>query len=191
MTERDVPLTPDDPWWVPVTDDLLASSEADQWRGLVESFEPTPHQAGREMAVWLCDAVQRETVPEETYAIRTSNELLGFFAVKRARVKLSFRALPLFELRKRVANREPQPGLILVSIARAASTPAGFGHVLFEHALGVALDTKDIVAIFVQPDNDEVAKMWRDSYKFRPMDDPETPGLLYFPVDPAPEANWP
>jgi hypothetical protein len=145
------------------------------------------------MARWLRDAVHQGTMTEETYAIRTNDELLGFFAVERANVKISFRARPLFELRKRMGNRnrQPQPGLILVSIVRAASTPAGFGHVLFDNALGVALEDPDIVAICVQPDNDEVSRLWRNSYNFRPMDDPEIPGLLYFPVDPAPEANWP
>jgi hypothetical protein len=145
------------------------------------------------MARWLRDAVHQGTIPDETYAIRTPDELLGFLAVRRGLVKISSRAGPFFELRKRLANRnrQPQPGLVLVSIARATSTPARFGHVLFDYALGVALEDPDIVAICVQPDNDAVSRLWRDSYNFRPMDDPELPGLLYFPVDPAPEALWP
>ena len=146
MTEPDAPTPPDDAWWVPLTDDLLASSEGDQWIELVDSFEPASHTAGHEMAGWLRDAVHRGTIPEETYALRTPDELLGFFAVKRARVKISFRVWPFFELRKRVANREPQPGLILESIARDASTPSHFGHILFDYALGVALEDPDIVA---------------------------------------------
>ena len=77
MTERDVSPTPDDAWWVHVTDELLASSEADQWRALTEGFEPTPHHAGGEMARWLRDAVHQGTMTEETYAIRTNDELLG------------------------------------------------------------------------------------------------------------------
>ncbi len=191
MTERDVPTTPDDAQWVRLSDELLASSEAEQWREMADSFEPIPHDAGFAMAHWLCDAAHQGAMPAETYALRLGDELLGFFAVERARVKISFRARPLFELRKRMAHRDPQPGLILLSIARARSTPMGFGHVLFDHALGVALEDPAVVAIFVRPDNDDVSRMWRDSYHFRPMDDPEMPGLLYFPVDPAPEAEWP
>jgi hypothetical protein len=191
MTDPDVPTTPNDARWVLLSDELLASDGGDELHALVERFEPAPHETGHQMAQWLVEAVAARSVPEETYALRTHDELLGFFAVRRAQVKLSWRAWPLFELRKRVSKRQPISGLILSSIVRAASTPPGFGRILFDYALGVALSDPQIAAVVLQPENEAVSCLWRDTYDFRPMDHPETPGLLYFPVDPAPEATWP
>jgi hypothetical protein len=191
MTHPDVLTTPDDARWVLLSDKLLASDEGDELHVLVKQFEPAPHEAGYQMAHWLAEAFAAGSVPEETYALRTDDELLGFFAVRRAQVKLSWRAWPLFELRKRVSKRQPIPGLTLSSIVGAASTPPGFGRILFDYALAVALRDPQIAAVVLQPENDEVSCLWRDTYDFRPMDHPETPGLLYFPVDPAPEATWP
>jgi ribosomal protein S18 acetylase RimI-like enzyme len=192
MTERDDdPVIPDDARWTHLSNDLLASSEAEELRDMAESFEPVPYEAGFEMARWLCDGVAQGVMPEETHLIHTDDELLGFFAVRRALVKISFKAWPLFELRRRIENRDPQLGLMLVSIVRSCTTDAGFGQALFDHALGLAFEDRNIVAIFVQPDNDGVSRMWQESYKFRRMEDREMPGLLYYPVDKAPEALWP
>jgi hypothetical protein len=191
MTDPDVPTTPDNARWVRLSDEMLASDEGSELRALVEQFEPTPHEAGRQMAQWLAEAFAAGSVPEETYALHTDDRLLGFFAVRRAQIKLSWRAWPLFELRKRVSKRQPIPGLILSSIVRAASTPPGFGRILFDYALAVALRDQQIAAVVLQPENEAVSRLWRKTYDFRPMDHPETPGLLYFPVDPAPGATWP
>jgi hypothetical protein len=191
MTDPDVPTTPENARWVHLSDELLASDQGNELRALVEQFKPAPQEAGRRMAQWLAEAVAAGSVPEETYALRTDDELLGFFAVQRAQVKLSWRAWPLFELRKRVSKRQPIPGLILSSIVRAASTPPGFGRILFDYALGVALSDPQIAAVVLQPENEDVSRLWQGTYDFRPMDHPETPRLLYFPVDPAPDAMWP
>jgi len=159
---------------------------------MADNFDPVPEDAGFAMARWLCEGIEQRKMPEETYVLCLGDEILGFFAVRRARVKISFKSWPLFELRRRIANHEPLPGLVLVSFVRSNNaTEAGFGQALFDYALGVALDDPAVVAIFVDPDNPDVSRMWVESYNFRPMHDPETPGLLYFSVDPAPVALWP
>jgi hypothetical protein len=185
------PETPPDAWWIHVTDELLTSPDGAELRQLAESFEPTVHDDGHQMASWLRDAVARQSLPTDTYALRTDNELLGFFAVEPALVKFSHRALPIIELYKRITQRGPQQALLLSSIARAASTPPRFGHVLFEHAIGVALSDSQNVAILVQPMNQRVSTLWKEEYSFRPMDAIDMPGLLYFPLGEPPELKWP
>ena len=184
--------------WVELSDDLLASPLADEWERLADGFEPMPHNEGKEMTDWLRTGIRDAHMPSLTCAMREGDELLGFFAVERVELRISAKSWPIFELRRRELRqrhrelaRRPQPALMLSAIARADSTAPGFGRTLFKYALGLALADKPIVAVCVKPANERVETMWREKYRFREMDDPEEPGLLYFPVDPPPEAEWP
>lgn len=191
--EQDV-LLPPDAVWVALTDELLASQESEEWVELAQRFEPLPHEAGEQARDWLRAGVDQRRMPLDTYAVRTREDLLGFYAVTRASVDIPRRAWPLLELRRRVGfARRPQPGLILSSITRSALTPAGFGAQLFENALGLALSDRGVVALFVEPVNDRVSQLWQQGYHFRPMDFPSAAAskMLWFPVDPAPAALWP
>jgi hypothetical protein len=177
--------------WVCLTDELLASG-VDEWIELADRFEPEPHGEGEQMAEWLREGIRKQRMPEATYLLHTREGLLGFFAVSEVQVKISRSARPIFELHKHKLDGELQAGLMLSRIARARSTEPGFGHVLFDGAVGVATEwTSKIVAVFVLPDSPGVSKMWQQDYYLREMDNPEIPGLLYFPTGPAPEPRWP
>jgi hypothetical protein len=192
--EQDVSL-PSGAQWVQITDDLLVSGDSSRWAELVERFEPVPpHQAGIEAAEWLQAGLAKRKMPLDTYAVHTTDELLGFYAVRHAEVDISAHTRPILSVRRpRPLPEGRQPGLILSSIARARSTVPGFGRLLIEHAIGLALTDPAIVAIFAEPANEHVARMWQDVYHFRPMDKPApaVPYILWFPIDPMPEGNWP
>lgn len=184
-----------DKYWVQLTPELLASSDADEWESLAAGFVPI-HRAGEEMAEWLRDGIRERSLSADTHAIRTSAELLGFFAVDQVELEFSHQAwstqeLASVELSKRLEHlaSEPQHGLMLSAIARTESTSRGFGRVLVEHAIGVTLKSGANVALFVQPANETVAKLWKGTYCFREVDDPTLPGLLYLPVDVPPELD--
>jgi hypothetical protein len=198
ITARDVPI-PDGAYWVALTDDLLASSESERWLDLVERFEPEPHEAGLEMADWLRECVRAGSMPLETWALCTGGDLLGFYAVKPAAAEFPSRWLPILEIRRVLLKRARlkrglQPGCMLSSIVRShTTTEPGFGRVLLEHAIGRTRADDNNVALFVEPANATVARMWEHKYHFKPMDEsaPETRGVLWFPVDPCPEGDWP
>jgi hypothetical protein len=191
FTDSDAHSAPDGALWELITDERLASPECERLRDMVGEFEPLPHEAGREMAGWLQWAVHEGSLPNETHALCTDQEMLGFLAIERGLVKISHRAWPILELRERMRKREPLNALRLSAIVRGASTPPGFGSVLFDHALGLALDDKRVAAILVQPDNDRVDQMWQKHYDFKPMQDSDVSGLLYFPVKPPPAPGEP
>jgi hypothetical protein len=195
--ERDVPI-PDGAYWVQLTADLLASSEGDRWMDLLDQFEPVPHDAGVEMTDWLGKGVRARAMPLETWALRTDEHLLGFYAIRPAQAEFPRRLLPIIEIRrlslKRVRlKRGLQAGLMLSSIVRADATGPGSGRVLVKHAIARALTDEDNVALFVEPANPTVSRMWERRYGFRPMHEssPQTPGVLWFPVEPCPEGDWP
>jgi hypothetical protein len=170
---------------------MLASPAGDDLRRLIDQFEPLDSNAGREMAAWLNGVAHGSTPAAETHLLRTDRELLGFFAGVSERVEISYRVWPIIELRARIRDRGPQPALLLAAIARsAAATDSGFGHNLFDYAVAVA-QASDAVVLLVEPDNPKVGDMWQDRYGLRPMEEPNRPGLLYFPTFPAPPALWP
>ncbi len=192
-SRKDTSLTPD-ALWVPLTDEVL-ESEHELWTELIDQFEPAPHQAGEDAVGWLRDAIQAKSMPSKTYAVRTSSELLGFYAVEQALVDITPRAWPMVELRRKLSGqpRQPQPGLILSWIVRSRSTAAGFGRTLFQHVVGLALSDRAIVAIFVSPANRRVSQMWLKTYGFQAMDKPvsQATDLLWFPVNPSQGGDWP
>jgi len=184
--------------WVELSDDLLASPAGAEWKQLTDEFEPLQHNEGRDMVEWLRAGVRDAHMPCPTYAMRDGDDLLGFFAVERVELRITAKSWPFFELRRRELRRRyrdlargTQPALLLCAIARSHSTEAGFGRALFEQAVGMALADKPIVAVCVKPANERVAVLWSQTYGFKEMEDPQEPGLLYFPVDPPPEAEWP
>jgi hypothetical protein len=191
MTERDPP--PHD--WVQITDELLASRE-DEWVNLVERFEPV--RDGEEMADWLRTSVHDRKMQLEAWACVGDDELLGFYAVTRAEMEFSHRALPILSIRRlgpglRRPRGGPQPGLLLSSITRSRSTEAGFGRVLLLHAVGLALEDPDNMALFVKPASADVSRMWRENYGFKTMDKPapDVPDVLWLPINPSPGSTWP
>jgi ribosomal protein S18 acetylase RimI-like enzyme len=191
--QSDVPLPPGSKW-VALTDDLIAA-ERDAWMQLVDDFDPGPSEAGKTAVERLRDEVAGGTITLDTQVLRTDHKLLGFYSVEHARVDLTSRNWPFVELRRKLfgQQREPQPGLIISSIVRSHSEPAGFGRNLVNHAIGLALSDPEIVALFVSPANPEVARLWQDRYSFRIEHeaDPSTNEMLWLPVNPAPEALWP
>jgi hypothetical protein len=197
-TEQQVQLRPENATWALLSDELLTSLEIDRWTELANEFQPTEHQAGVEMADWFRDGIKARKMPLTTWAIHTSDELLGFYAIKNAEIEFSRRAFPILAVRRRSIRVRrlkggPQPGLLLSSIARSNSTRRGFGRILFEHALGIAHEDRKNVALFVLPANHTVSQMWQGNYQFKLMDEP-IDGLsevLWFPVDPTPEGDWP
>jgi hypothetical protein len=184
-------VTPIDDDLVELTDEVL-ESDWQRWSDLVEAFEPLRHQASVDAHDWLRAGINDRSVPLETYAaVSRDDELLGFYAVRRATVEISARAWPLIvEFRGRSgAPRKPEPGLILSWITRGGASDPGYGQTLFDHALGVALEDPHIVAVFVEPDNHDVSELWQNRYDFQPMDRPapEVPEILWYPTGDAPE----
>jgi ribosomal protein S18 acetylase RimI-like enzyme len=197
ITERDVPI-PDGAHWVALTDEVLACDEFERWVDLAERFEPQPHDAGVEMAEWLQECVRGGSMPLETWAICREEELLGFYAIRPAAAEFPTRWLPILDVRRVVLKRPRlkrglQPGCMLSSIVRSKDTERGFGRILVEHAIGRTRSDERNVALFVEPANDTVARMWEREYHFMSMDEsaPHTRGVLWFPVDPCPEGDWP
>ncbi|MGD1057666.1 MAG: hypothetical protein ABR992_09675 [Solirubrobacteraceae bacterium] len=191
--QSNVPLPPGSKW-VPLTDGLIESNR-EEWIRLIDGFDPGPSEAGRTAVEWLRNAVFSETIALDTQVLRTSHELLGFYSVEHALVDLTPRNWPLLELRRKLFGQqpEPQPGLIIASIVRSHSMPAGFGRNLVNHVIGLALSNPEIVALFVSPANPKVAQLWQERYSFRieHKADPSTHEMLWLPVNPAPEAQWP
>jgi len=187
-----LPHAPDNVRWTHLTPEVLASDQGDELRRQIERFDPLDHDAGAAMAGWLRAVADGSEEPkDETHLVSAGDELLGFIAAESGTVDFSRRAWPIVELWAKIRERTPQPALLLGAIARSASaTDSGFGHVLFDYAVGVALSNA-AVAVLMMPDNDSVAEMWRDRYGLRAMSDPGSPGLLWFPTSPKPEQNWP
>lgn len=202
MQNKDQITLPSDAEWVELTDDLL-SSEASRWRELADSFDSLEKDEGREMATWLKERVQGRKVPIPTWVLRQGDRLLGFYAVQRAEADFSYKAFTLLELRRVLERRAGpkrgrQQGLLLSSIVRAKSTLSGFGGVLLGHAVGLALQNEANVAVFVEPANETVSKMWQEHYRFKPImqidkRNSNRPGPLWLPipVNNLPECPWP
>jgi ribosomal protein S18 acetylase RimI-like enzyme len=191
--QSDVPLPPGSKW-ILLTDGLIAA-EREKWIQLIDGFDPGPSEAGGTAVKWLRDAVCSGTITLNTQVLCTDHKLLGFYSVEHALVDLTPRNWPLVELRRKLFGQqsEPQPGLIISSIVRSHSEPSGFGRNLVNHAIGLALSNPEIVALFVSPANPKVARLWQDRYSFRIEHeaDPSTNEMLWLPVNPAPEAQWP
>lgn len=172
---------PADAQWTELSGELLRSPERDAWKGLVERFEPYPPEPSREMTNSLRDGICQGALAMKTRAIHNS-ELLGFYAVSRVMAQISNRSGALLGVAKALRLRSPKPGLLLSSIVRSRCTPPGFGRVLLEDALALALTDKELKAVFVEPANERVAAMWQEDYYFQPATSSELPGLLYLPL---------
>jgi hypothetical protein len=180
---------------VELTDEVL-ESDWQHWSDLIEAFDPLPPPASADARDWLQAGINARSMPLETHAaVSHDDELLGFYAVRRATVEISARAWPLMiEFRGRPGSpRKPEPGLILAWISRGEASEPGYGQTLFDHALGIALKDPSIVAVFVEPDDHEVSELWQNAYDFQPMDRPApaVPDILWYPTGEAPELVYP
>ncbi|HEV3035299.1 MAG TPA: hypothetical protein VGX72_10975 [Solirubrobacteraceae bacterium] len=181
-TERNL-ILPAGAYWTRVSG--AANSDLLTWIDRAERFEPYTHDAGRETAERFRAELRAGDVVADTYAMCLGDDLLGFYSLREWRIRFVHDKWSLGTLPRRVLHLLRQPGLLLSSIVRSRTTAPGFGHFLFEHALGVALDDPLVRAIFIEPANNSVAEMWRARYSFRPVGDPDLPGTLYFPVNPV------
>jgi hypothetical protein len=172
---------PADAQWTDLDQNLLSSPERDRWKTLVERFEPYPPEPSEEMTSTLRDGIHRGALEMKTRAIHTT-ELLGFYSVHKVMAQISNRPAALLSVAAALGLRSPKPGLLLSSIVRSKHTPRGFGRVLLEDALALALTDKELKAVFVEPANPRVAKMWQGDYYFREAASSELPGLLYLPL---------
>lgn len=173
---------PADAQWTELSEDILLSPEREAWRELVERFEPYPPEPSGEMTNTLRDGVRRGALDTRTRVIHNC-DLLGFYSVKKVMAQISNRSGALLGVAKALRLRSPKPGLLLSSIVRSRHTDPGFGSVLLEDAVGLALTDKELKAVFVEPANDRVAEMWQSDYHFQPVASSELPGLLYLPLD--------
>jgi hypothetical protein len=173
---------PADAKWCELSDDLLQSPEAEVWRGLGERFRPFQRAPSEVMTETLREGIRRGNMDTKTRAIH-NDELLGFYSVTKVMAQISNRSGAILEVVKALGLRSPKPGLLLSSIVRSEITHSGFGQVLLDDVLALALTDNEVKAIFVEPANERVAEMWRTDYYFEPVASSEVPGLLYFPLD--------
>jgi hypothetical protein len=187
MLENDSGIcAPEDAEWAELTSDLLASPEGGIWPEMCERFKPYKDDPSVEMTETLRAGVGRGKMKEKTRAIY-NDELLGFYSVKKVVAQISNRGERVLGVAERFGFSRPEPGLMLSSIVRSQVTEGGFGRVLLEDVVGAALADKKVRAIFVEPANARVAKMWRDDYHFEPVANSDIPDLLYMPVAVDPE----
>jgi hypothetical protein len=173
---------PADAQWTDLTGELLRSPERDTWEGLVDGFEPYPLEPSHEMTNNLREGVCRGALEMKTRAIHHNGRLLGFYSVSKEMARISDRSSALASVAEALGLRSSKPGLLLSSIVRSRHTPPGFGGVLLEDAVGVALTDKELKALFVEPANERVAAMWQENYHFKLAVSSEVPGLLYLPL---------
>jgi len=183
--------TPIDVRWVQLAVEQLDSAGLQEWIELARRFQPASQWDGEQRAAWLREGIERKSLGAETHVLRTDERMLGFLAVSEVQVRISKHDRPIFELHRQVVQNELEAALKLSHVARDRSTDFGFGHMLFDYAVALALSRPPIVAVCVQPDNDGVSLMWQRDYHLREMDKPEIPGLLYFPIGPKPIPRWP
>ena len=140
--------------------------------------------AGERGLNWLREAVARDCVPFSTQiAVGEDGAMQGFLAMQTTTF-----AMPVSERVRLewgwIGRRLPtgdQPGALLHWIVRSAETQPGFGMSLFRRALRVAESNPLHLAVFVNPDNDRLARMWQEQYLLRPMNHPKSrfPDLLW------------
>lgn len=179
---------PADARWAELTDEVL-SGEGDRWCELADRFDPVPLDPSAEMTNSLRAGIRRRSMHSETTRALYNHELLGFYAVEQVLTDISNRPGPILDAARILRIRRPQRGWLLSSIVRSASTEPGFGQVLLENVVGEALTDESIEAIFVEPANDRVARMWREDYGFEPVASSELPRLLYMPLKVRPDAG--
>jgi hypothetical protein len=182
---------PEGAQWAELTDDLLQSGEGERWRELADRFEPVPPDPSMEMTNSLREGIRRRSMHSQPTRALHNHELLGFYAIEQVLADISNRSGPLLGAARRLKLRTPQRGWLVSSIVRSASTEPGFGQVLLEGVVGEALTDKSIEAIFVEPANERVGRMWRETYRFEPVASSEIPGLLYLPLKVGPDASPP
>jgi len=160
---------PKDATWVELTDDLLAK-DGERWRLLVDTFKPTKHDEGETMAKWLRECVHEGSMTRQTRAVYNEH-LLGFFAVDPDHYyEVSNQPAPLLAARRLFGRATQQRGLLITSIVRSDLTAPGFGRVLIEEAVGLALELESehepITALLVEPANCDLTRMWREKHHF-------------------------
>lgn len=171
-----------DAQWTELNDAVLKAPDAEMWAGLVDRFEPFPRAPSEEMTETLREGVRQRNMEIQTRAIH-NDELLGFYSVERVRTQISDLSEAILGVANALRLRSLKPGLLVSSIVRSDLTDPGFGQVLLEDVVALALADKDLEAIFVKPANSRVAEMWKSDYCFEPVASSEIPGLLYFPLD--------
>jgi hypothetical protein len=167
--EQPQALLPDDAAWVELTDELIAS-DGDRWRVLVDSFQPTKHPEGESMANWLRECVHEGSMTRRTRVVY-NDDLLGFFAVNPDNYyEVSDQPAPLLAARRLLGKGARQRGLLITSIVRSDLTEPGFGRLLIEEAVGLALELESehepITALLVEPANARLTRMWREKHHF-------------------------
>jgi len=167
--QRQDAVVPADAEWVDLTDPLVAEERA-RWCGLVDEFTPVEHEQGREMARWLRGCVHEGGLSGYTRAVH-NHELLGFFNAETVPYFVSGAPTALADVTSRIGLRTPETGLLLSCIVRSANAGAGFGRILVEDAVGLALNMprEKITSILVRPANDKLRHVWRENHHFAPL----------------------
>jgi GNAT superfamily N-acetyltransferase len=182
MCEQQGDASPPEAEWTELSDEVLVASRA-KWIDLCDRFEPYPRSPAEKMVATLRKGVRCGQMDSNTH-VHHDGDLLGFYSIDHVSVAISDRAAPIASVAGAFGIGS-EPSLLLSSIVRADNTGKGFGQVILEHAIGLALEQPEIRALCVEPANQRVAEMWRDDYAFKPAKSSAHPGLLYLPLDPA------
>jgi hypothetical protein len=178
---------PSDAQWTELDDELLQSAECERWCELADRFEPIPLDPSTEMTNSLREGIRRRSMHFEGTRAFHNHELLGFYAIEQVLVDISNQPGPILDATRMLGLRTSQRGWLLSSIVRSATTEPGFGQVLLENVVGEALTDESIEAIFVQPANERVERMWQQDYNFEPVANSKLPRLLYLPLPVSPD----
>jgi GNAT superfamily N-acetyltransferase len=159
---------PADAEWVDLTNDLVAQDHS-RWCSLVDAFVPAKHKVGVEMAAWLRNCVHEGDLPRLTRAVYNEH-LLGFFVAETVQYIVSNRPRPVLAVSRRIGLDSPRTGLLLSFIVRSEHAGEGFGRLLVEDAIGVALKLKGetISGLLVQPANRKLRRVWQQQHHFAP-----------------------
>ncbi len=129
----------------------------------IRGFSPLDFEPGRRAADWLRVNTETGILPLDTYLVldETSSELLGFFVLEPAEVRVAPGDFPVIQVRTRLGDSERRvKAMKLVWIVRSATSPEGFGEDLFNEALARALEF-GAVAVLVEPYDRETAdRLW-------------------------------
>lgn len=161
-------VLPADARWVDLTNELV-SADPEHWRSLVDTFTPTDHKQGHEMAAWLRGCVHEGRIPQRTRVVY-NHKLLGFFTAETVDFMVSNRPMPLLAVSRRIGLDSPETGLLLSFIVRSEEAGKGFGRFLIEDAVGLALDIKGekITGLLIEPANQKLRRVWQERHHFAP-----------------------
>ncbi len=180
MVDNLEPLNlPDDACSVHLSQELLDAERA-RWCELVQGFDPFDRPEGWEMTEWLRECVQQGHLPLRTHLVYNEH-LLGFFAMD------PHQYLEVVGDGGAGGGVSMARSVLISNIVRSARTPKGFGRVLIEEAVGVALEELDsaedpVRGLLVDPANRKLSRMWKTKHHFEALSDGQR---LFFPLDAA------